>query len=344
MKREQLLKDLQQRFEELFPPLTVDKWMDVDGYQLLSLRLQRKQINLLCAVEYRPTPDGLRSRHTQLKIEAHKRGHKGGVGVLTAYMSQPGLTFCESAGMACFDLNGTCLLAQKGTYIRMFASSNRLTKSLTAATSFIGNRVNVIRTLLSDKSRVWSVRTLADASYVSVGQVSKALKPLIAVDAVEAKRGTGGIRVKHPGNILDTWAEHYSPPGTALAYTSRDSIELVEERLVKRLTAAKLAYAFTGFSGNALLAASGRYTEASAYVVATEGQLQRIAAELGLIPALSAPKVVLRTVVDAAVLVGSSTIEGKMVASMAQVYVDLLSHPQRGAEAAQLLRTMVMKY
>jgi hypothetical protein len=92
------------------------------------------------------------------------------------------------------------------------------------------------------------------------------------------------------------------------------------------------------------LAASGRYTEASAYVVATEGQLQRIATELGLIPALNAPKVVLRTVVDAAVLVGSSKIEGKMVASIAQVYLDLLSQPQRGTEAAQLLRTMVMKY
>ena len=210
--------------------------------------------------------------------------------------------------------------------------------------AFVGNRANVIRALLADQQQVWSISSLAECAGVSGGQVSKAIKPLVVAGFVEAKRGKGGIHVLSPGAILDAWSDHYVAPGTALNYTSRDSVEQLEQRLVVALTAAQLPYAFTGFSGNALLAASGRYNEASAYVVAPEAKLQRLAVDLGLFPALDTPKLVLRCVSDAAVLVGATTVQGRAVASPAQVYLDLLKHIQRGPEAAALLRTMVMKY
>ena len=345
MKRDQLVSDLRQRFDSFFAPLKLERWESNEaGFELLSLSLKRKRFDLLCAVEYRPTPAALRTRVALLQAEARKRGHKGGVGVLTTHMSRPSIELCQTLGLACFDLDGTCLLSERGTYIKVVAIPHKSQIASTPEVSFSGSRANVIRVLLSDRKRIWNVRALADAACVSGGQVSKAIKPLVALDAIEARRGTGGIRVIAPGIVLDTWADHYLPPGVALIYTSRDSVDQLEARLAQALTKAKLPYAFTGFSGNALLTASGRYTEAAVYVVSTSALIQRLAADLGLIPSLDVPKVVLRCVADSAILVGAKTVRSRVVATPAQVYLDLMKNGQRGPEAAHLLRTMVMNY
>ena len=345
MKREQFISEIKEQFDGLFKPLRLEAWETVDGLVKLSVALKRKRFDVLCAVEYRPTPGALKLRAAALRTEARQRRHKGGVGVLAAHLSWPSFAACEMLGLACFDLAGTCLLDQRGAYIKVLAhSSQKGQTALALKAAFVGNRANVIRALLADSHQVWSISSLAECAGVSGGQVSKAIKPLVVAGAVEAKRGKGGIHVLSPGAILDAWNDHYVAPGAALNYTSRDSVEQLEQRLAAALTTAQLPYAFTGFSGNALLAASGRYNEASAYVVAPEAKLQRLAVDLGLFPAFDTPKLVLRCVGDAAVLVGATTVQGRAVASPAQVYQDLLKHVQRGPEAAALLRTMVMKY
>ena len=345
MKREQLISEIKTRFDDLFQPLRLEAWEAADGLIKLSVSLRRKRFDVLCAVEYRPTPNALKLRAVALRTEAHQRRHKGGVGVLAAHLSRPSLAACEALGLACFDLAGTCLLDQRGAYIKVLAQSSQKGQTgLALNAAFVGNRANVIRALLADRHQVWSISSLAKCAGVSGGQVSKALKPLVVAGYVEAKRGKGGIHVLSPGAILDAWSDHYVTPGVALNYTSRDSVEQLEQRLVAALTAAQLPYAFTGFSGNALLAASGRYNEASAYVVAPEAKLQRLALDLGLFPALDTAKLVLRCISDPAVLVGATVVQGRAVASAAQVYLDLMKHVQRGPEAAALLRTMVMKF
>jgi len=345
MKREQLISEIKTRFDDLFQPLRLEAWEAADGLIKLSVSLRRKRFDVLCAVEYRPTPNALKLRAVALRTEAHQRRHKGGVGVLAAHLSRPSFAACEALGLACFDLAGTCLLDQRGAYIKVLAQSSQKGQTgLALNAAFVGNRANVIRALLADRHQVWSISSLAECAGVSGGQVSKALKPLVVAGYVEAKRGKGGIHVLSPGAILDAWSDHYVTPGVALNYTSRDSVEQLEQRLVAALTAAQLPYAFTGFSGNALLAASGRYNEASAYVVAPEAKLQRLALDLGLFPALDTAKLVLRCISDPAVLVGATVVQGRAVASAAQVYLDLMKHVQRGPEAAALLRTMVMKF
>ena len=378
MKREQLIAQLKSQFDSLFPPLRLEHWESADGVEQLSLSLKRKRFEVLCGVEYRPTPHALKLRAEMLRSLARQRRHTGGIGVLAAHLSRPSFAACEDLGLACFDLAGACLVSLSGVYVKMQAAvGQRDQRAMALDAAFAGTRANVIRALLAEPDQVWSIAALSERAQVSGGQVSKAIKPLTVAGYVEAKRGKGGIHVLSPGPILDAWAEHYVAPGTALNYTSRDSIDQLETRLVAALNAAKLPYALSGFSGNALLTASGRYNEAEAYVVASETQLQRLAVELGLFPALETPKLVLRAVSDEAVLVGTTMVVGpksmpvtasvmasptesgtattmvvgsmgrplgRMVASREQVYLDLLKHPQRGEEAATLLRTMVMRY
>ncbi|NJM39278.1 MAG: hypothetical protein HC853_00195 [Anaerolineae bacterium] len=344
MKREQLIAEMKGKFQELFAPLYLEAWESKSGYEELTFTLKRKRFALLCSTDHRPTPKSLKERAQLLRREARTRGFKGGVGVLVERATSSLLEVCESLNMACFDLAGSCLLNQRGSYVKVLAPKPGNKRSVALETAFAGNRANVLRVILSVVNRIWSIDDLANASFVSGGQVSKALKPLVAVGWIEAKRGRGGIRVLMPSEIISAWSDHYTPIGTPLRYTSRDTVEQLELRLQKELQKADIPYAFTGFSGNALLTASGRYNEAAAYIVAPQLQVQRLAVSMGLTPSADFAKLTLYCVPDRAVMAGHKVIRGISVVNPVQVYLDLLLHPQRGAEAAALLRSMVMKF
>jgi hypothetical protein len=73
-------------------------------------------------------------------------------------------------------------------------------------------------------------------------------------------------------------------------------------------------------------------------VVYVEGDLAAVAAAAQIKPVDSGPNILLLTPYDEGVFYAASPIEGAMIASPVQVYLDVISSRARGEEAAEAIR------
>ena len=99
-------------------------------------------------------------------------------------------------------------------------------------------------------------------------------------------------------------------------------------------------YALTGFSGAARLAPAVRYQRVMVYVDNTQEDVTSL---LDLKPVSSGANVSLLVPYDQGVFYGTHEIDGILVASPVQIYLDLVGYRGRGEEAAKELFDQVIR-
>jgi DNA-binding MarR family transcriptional regulator len=203
---------------------------------------------------------------------------------------------------------------------------------------FVGKSANIIRSLLTDRDRVWVQSELVSRTKASSGMVSRIVQHLIRQGFLE-KQSAREFRLCDPLGLIDAWvkADDFNRRSTITRYTALGGNPIeVARQLESSAKEQSVQIAFTQWIGGWL---RHPYTEpvvTSAYVarLPEADTLER----LGLRPVNDAGKVWLYVPKDGGVFLETQTVQNLPLVSDAQIYLDLQGTGLRGPDQAAALR------
>ncbi len=249
------------------------------------------------------------------------------------------LEFCRLKRLAAVDLNGRVYLRAEGLLVdRRSLPGRDFRYELEPRNVFVGKSASIIRSLLTDRDRIWTQSELLHRTKASSGLVSRIVQHLISQGFLEKQSAREFRLVDHPG-LINAWAkaDDFHRRSTHTRYTTfgGDTLEIAK-KLQTWAREQSVPIAFTQW-----LAAWLRhpYTEpviTSAYVA----RLPEAATleQLGLRPVNDAGKVWLFVPTDEGVFLETQTVRDLPLVTDAQIYLDLLGTGLRGPDAANALR------
>jgi hypothetical protein len=203
---------------------------------------------------------------------------------------------------------------------------------------FVGKSASIVRSLLTDRDRVWVQSELVSRTKSSSGLVSRIVQHLISQGFLE-KQSPREFRLHDPLGLIDAWvkADDFNRRATLTRYTAFGGSPLeVARQLESWAREQSVPIAFTQWIAGWL---RHPYTEpvvTSAYVtrLPEAATLER----LGLRPVNDAGKVWLYVSTDEGVFLETQTVQDLPLASDAQIYLDLQKTGLRGPDQAAALR------
>ena len=249
------------------------------------------------------------------------------------------LDFCRQHQLNALDLNGRLYLRAKGLLVDRHALAGRNFRfELEPRNVFVGKSARIVRSLLTDRNRVWGQTELVTRTKASSGLVSRIVKYLLHQGFIE-KKSAREFHVREPVALLDTWAEsdNFARRTKTVRYSVLGGSPLKLAHKLRQLAADQsLAIAFTQWTAGWL---RHPYTEpvvVSAYIpqLPPDSVLEAI----GLRPVDDAGKVWLHVPDDEGVFLETQTVRELPLVSDAQIYLDLLKTGLRGPDQAAALR------
>ena len=256
---------------------------------------------------------------------------KKAYGVVGApYISPRTGEICKAAGIGFVDLAGNCRLAFGQVFIERQGFPNPNLEGRLLRNLFTPKASRVLRVLLEDAKQAWQVQEMARQARVSLGLAFKVKQRLL--DLEYAKEEDKRLRLIKPEELLRQWAANYSYlKSSALDCFAIGEAPALEETLAAYCRQQKITYAFALFSGAARVAPFARYSRGFAYAVC---DAPKLAWELGWKPVPSGANFMILTPFDEGLLYGARQVNGDVVVSDVQLYLDLVSYKGRGEEAA----------
>lgn len=249
------------------------------------------------------------------------------------------LEFCRQKRLAAVDLNGRVYLRSEGLLVDRCPLPGRdFRYELEPRNVFVGKSARIVRSLLTDRERIWSQSELVERAKASSGLVSRIVQHLISQGFIE-KKSPREFRLSDPFGLIDAWvkADDFSRRTTAARYTVLGGSPLEIARQLKAWAGAQsVSLAFTQWIAGWL---RHPYTEpviTSAYVarLPEAATLER----LGFRPVTDAGKVCLFIPNDEGVFLETQQVQDFALASDAQIYLDLQQTGLRGPDQAAALR------
>ena len=201
----------------------------------------------------------------------------------------------------------------------------------------------VLRALLEEPERLWSVSELAQVATVSLGQVSNVTHRLLQEEYLV--RSDRRLLLAHPAGLLELWREQYGRG--AQIRLAKYSFEHDPEQLMTRIAEAagkrRWDYALTSFAAASLIAPYVRGIGVVEWYVRAndvDGWIET----LGLRPVEAGANTILAIPHDPGVLYRRQSIRGLTVVGNVQLYLDLYIESSRGQEQAEFLRKTSMRF
>ncbi len=258
---------------------------------------------------------------------------------MAPYISPRAADICIEGDVGYMDLVGNCFLNFDQVYIERTGQPNPFSKRQELRSLYSPKASRVLRVLLEDPRRKWKVEDLALETSVSLGQVSK-VKHLLA-NQEWIKEAYGGLELTEPDRLLQEWSANYSyKKNKIFNYYSMDSIPDIEWAVSQACIRSGRRCALTSFSGAARLKPFVKYQRVFIFV---ERDIQDLANSINLKEVDSGENVILLEPYDEGVFYGSSDVEGMVIASPIQIYLDLKGFRGRGEEAAEVIYKGVIK-
>ena len=256
------------------------------------------------------------------------------------------LTF--KAFSRCIELNIFILDASANGIVRLpqfsyerFVEMRKHRRPPVSGTPFSSKAARIVRAFLAEPDRSWSQLDLARSTEITQGYASKCLK-LLADHSYITMTKNGLWRVSSPEVLLDDWAAHYRFDRHKL-YRFAFSSPTYDDGLQKlrnKLHNSGIQYAYTGWSGVHLRAPYAIPPKTMVYVKS----LPDDPANLGLFSVDDRENVLLILPHDEGVFQFAIYVNGLVVVSDAQMYLDLKRLPGRADEQAELLRKRYMQW
>ncbi|UCF60134.1 MAG: hypothetical protein JSV37_10230 [Anaerolineaceae bacterium] len=253
--------------------------------------------------------------------------------VVAPYVSPKSQQICDEAGVGFVDLARNCKLVIENIFIQNIGHPNPYTRDKSRASIYAPKASRVLRVLLSHSiKKIWKTKSMATETGLSYGHIHKVRKRLEDREWINDSKS--GFSLKEPMELLREWTANYTfRSNRSFDFYSMDNLGQIEEKIgAGQKNGARTA--LTGFSGAARYAPMVRYQNIFAYV---EEEPEMLALDAGFKAVNSGPNVTLLRPYDAGVFYGSRRFEGIAVVSPVQLYMDLMTMPGRGEEAAEAL-------
>jgi len=200
----------------------------------------------------------------------------------------------------------------------------------------------VIRCLLVNVGKEWTIRQIAEEAETSVGYTHAVLATLTEMKYIERNKKQKLVLL-NPSTLLKRWAafHQYDHNNQFLDYyTFEKEIDTFLTELKEKLTNEK--YALTSLAGAWLVSPYVRPIDIHIY---TENQkkAKNLSQMLNIKPTAGTGNIRMVIPHDKGVFYGSRLIRGTKVVSNIQLFVDLFNYPARGEEAAQQLYNLIEK-
>jgi hypothetical protein len=207
---------------------------------------------------------------------------------------------------------------------------------------FRGKASDVVRVVLVNYPKRWSLRDLTREAGVALGWASKVSRALIRERLALRDSTRSELKLMMPFDLLKRWAavNNFATNTTFVEYYSKE--EDVSKFLKQFKSKNGPKYALTGLAGALLVAPFVRPTNIHIYVKSEE-DVKKWANLLGLMPVEENGNIKFAIAEDEGVFYGAREIDGVRVVSDIQLYVDLLNYPARGEEAAQAVLKVIEK-
>lgn len=249
------------------------------------------------------------------------------------------LDFCREKRLAAIDLNGRVFVRAEGLLVdRRSLHGRDFRFELQPRNVFVGKSERIIRSLLTDRDRVWAQSELVERTKASSGLVSRIVQHLVSQGFLE-KQSARGFQLRDPLGLIDAWvkADDFKRRASTNRYTvfvdnpiglARELNDWAEKQSVR--------IAFTQWVAGWLRHPYTEPTIASAYIerLPETATLEKIA----LRPVSDAGKVWLHVPIDEGVFLETRTVQGLPLVSDAQIYLDLQKTGLRGPDQANALR------
>lgn len=198
----------------------------------------------------------------------------------------------------------------------------------------------ILRCLLLNPGKTWTIRELANEAQVSVGHTHAVTAALIQ-NGYLVRNEVNFLEVVDPIRMIKRWASYhqYNMVNNFLDYyTFEKEVEL----FIDKLRNIKQKYALTSLSGALLVAPYVRPVIVELYIGDIK-EVKIIEENLNLKPIPKEGNVRLIIPYDIGVFYKVQTIADVKVVSNIQLYVDLFNYPARGEEAAQQVLKLIQK-
>jgi len=260
-----------------------------------------------------------------------KNGIPGYPVLVAPFIGQRGMETCKKLDIGCIDLAGNARIKIGRIFIESTGKENRFKEKQLQKSLFSEKSARIIRRLLSFPSRKWKLLDIALVSGVSLAQAFKVLEKLESEGFVEKKWGQNFV--KKPVELIEYWAQSYylkdqKIVGYYCPVKSQDGILQV----LKAVSSS--SYALTLGAASSIVAPSVRSTDVYIYV---RGDQSMIMEALRLKPVEFGGNVYLITPKTSEVFFDSRQMEGLMIVSDLQLYLDLYKYPMRGREQADAI-------
>jgi len=240
------------------------------------------------------------------------------------------------AGISWLEPDGDCRIALGSLFIERLSRVPRRRRAGAPGTRYVadlfsGGPLRVVRWLLIEPQRRWTLEDMAARSGLTLGFVSRVFKTL-ARDAY-MDRARGDNRVRDRDALLDAWASAPSPKD---AVSERVATVSSTENLVQMIrgASAQLPYAITAEAAADRIAPFARYSRVEMYVTDLAGWDR----SLGLTAVPRGGNLVLIKPFDAGVFDGAFDCDELRLVSRPQLYVDLVRRGGAAADAAAFMR------
>ncbi len=278
----------------------------------------------------------------QVKRAAAKHSRGAIPIVAVPYMGDAGRDACERAGVAWLDLSGNARLVAPGIRVIIEGRPSRFTRRGRPANPFAPKSSRIARWLLVHSDQAVSQRELARLTSVDEGLTSRVVAKL-EEDGLLVREASA-VRARDPGLLLDAWRERYdfSKHEVIRGHIAARSGEDALRSLAQGLRLRRMTYAVTALAAAWLHARFAGFRLVAAYL--QERPTPALVQELAFRADPRGANVWLVLPNDQGVFEGASDRDGVHCVHPVQAYLDLKAHPERSSEAAERLRSTLLRW
>jgi len=319
-----------------YPPPRPDYGVDVS----FLVKYGQKKFKVVGEAKASGEPSVLRRSAAWLKDLVTKTKHDYAL-VIAPFISKEGAEICRDLGVGFIDLSGNCLLSLEGLYVERSGCPNKFKKPREIQSLFSPKSSRVIRCLLSDPNRAWTLKGLAIETGVSIGLIHRIATAL--ENSLFAKKERRAFKLEDPARLLEAWREEYfrRSPKWARYVVRAGPIEESANELKVAANLYGVRYALSGPSGAGFIFSYLVPSVIHCYVdVLKEEFLNELKAD----PVSSEGNLLIRVVEQENEFIGSRLVKGVYVVSDLQLYLDLWAMGGRGQEPAEELRRERLRF
>lgn len=257
--------------------------------------------------------------------------------IMAPFISDASAELCNKAEIGYMDYSGNCLFKTNAIYLSEKGNLNHLAEKRKAKTIFDPASVvssSILRYLMKDVHRPWKLKHLSQEVGCSIGQVSKVKNYLC--EQLWAEVSSSGLTISNAEAIMKAWSEEYSvkSENSHLMYTL-DAIPFFEKKVQGMKKENGIECYLTGFSGGVRYAPVVRYNRIH-LLVRPEDYREFVTAS-GCKEVENGANVIVYVSASEDILIDNRSIDGYLVASPVQTYLDCMQLKGRGEEMAEAI-------